>query len=258
MRIAPLREQIIALRPGSVGDQELQRNRRALQKQLERVRLELELQRSADNEAPRVQNDSFDQAAIRATLADLQRRLAEIERSPRMSPVDTDQERSERSDAIGALLDRCTKCHEYDVSGVRLAPVRVAEPVMPRAVFNHAPHVTQTECVTCHDPNPFKGEAAKAGKCKIGERPAESFNFGVSWSQCATDVNVPGVANCQMCHKPSQVRAGCETCHVYHPSSPAKRIAEGRASCECRLVGGTEGRYLRSSAIRVSRAFSAT
>jgi hypothetical protein len=162
---------VLALRPGSTGDRELQRTRRGLQKQLDRVRLELELQGSADNEAPRAQNDSVDQAAIQTTLADLQRQLAEIERSPRMSPVDTPEERESRKNDLDALLGRCLKCHEYDSSGVRLAQVRAAEPVMPRSIFNHAPHTTQTQCETCHDPTPSKVEAAKAGKCKPGERP---------------------------------------------------------------------------------------
>ena len=79
-----------------------------------------------------------------------------------------------------------------------MAPVRIAEPVMARSIFNHAPHVTDTTCESCH--------------------------AGVRTSKFATDVNVPGVAECQTCHKPSQVRATCATCHVYHPPS-AVRLA---------------------------------
>src|SRR5262249_36899292 len=152
----------------------------------------------------------------------LQVQLMQIERSPRMSTVDTPEERESLKGDLDALLSRCLKCHEYDPSGVRLAQVRAAEPVMPRSIFNHAPHITQTKCETCHDPSPpAPGQqataAARAGK-----------QFGVSWSNLATDVNVPGVANCQMCHKPSQAKSACETCHVYHPSSPAKLLAVTR------------------------------
>jgi hypothetical protein len=69
---------------------------------------------------------------------------------------------------------------------------------MPRSIFNHAPHTTQTACETCH------GMTAT--------------------SKLATDINSPGVANCTTCHAPSKTRAECETCHVYHPSSPAKLL----------------------------------
>jgi len=79
-----------------------------------------------------------------------------------------------------------------------MAPVRIAEPVMARSRFNHAPHVTETNCNTCH--------------------------ASTRTSKYATDVNVPGVATCQTCHKPSQVSAACATCHVYHPPS-ALRLA---------------------------------
>jgi cytochrome c7-like protein len=97
------------------------------------------------------------------------------------------------------LLSRCLKCHVYDPSGARMAPVRVAEPVMPRSIFNHAPHVQQASCETCH---------ASTAKSKL-----------------ATDVNVFGVEGCRTCHNPSQAKSDCETCHVYHPSSPAKLLA---------------------------------
>ena len=80
---------------------------------------------------------------------------------------------------------------------------------MARSVFDHKPHVQATKCETCHDPQPSTGTPTQAGKCKPEERRAEPEGrpFGVSWSQCATDMNSPGVANCQMCHKPSQVKS---------------------------------------------------
>jgi hypothetical protein len=230
VRIDPLRQRALTVRPGSIGDRELRRSRQAAQRQLDRVRLELELLSSPDEESPGVQNDAVDQATIKDTLRRLQTQLAELDAVPRMAPVDTPAERESAKGELNALLARCTKCHEYDSSGVRLAPVRAAEPVMARSVFDHAPHVQATKCETCHDPTPSNRTPTQAGKCKPEERRAETEArpFGVSWSQCATDMNSPGVANCQMCHKPSQVKSSCETCHVYHPSSPAKLLAVSR------------------------------
>jgi c(7)-type cytochrome triheme protein len=77
--------------------------------------------------------------------------------------------------------------------------VRIAEPVMPRSVFSHAPHTTQTTCETCHG--------------------------STSRSAFATDVNVPGAASCAACHAPSKTRAECQTCHLYHPRSMASLVA---------------------------------
>jgi hypothetical protein len=226
-RIAPLRQRVLALRPGTIGDRELQRSRRARQKQLDRVRLELELLNSqADYEAPRAQDDSVDPKTLTDLLARLRMQLGELERAGRMSAAQSPEDRESRRNELDALLSRCLKCHDYDPTGVRMAPVRAAEPVMPRSIFNHAPHVTQTQCETCHDPSPSKTPPTPP-KCDPGQR-ATDRPFGVSWSQCGIDVNVPGVANCQMCHKPSQARAECETCHVYHPASPARLLAVSR------------------------------
>jgi hypothetical protein len=140
----------------------------------------------------------MDPVTIERTLTELRAQLADLERAPRMSAAQSAEEREQRRNELDALLSRCLKCHEYDPSGVRLAPVRAAEPVMPRSIFNHAPHTTQTACETCH------------GSARL--------------SKFATDINVPGVANCTSCHSPSQARSDCETCHVYHPASPASLL----------------------------------
>lgn len=203
LRVAPLRQRVIALRPGSTGDKELTRSRRQRQKQLDRVLLEIELLRSpADYEPAPAQDARVDPVTVGQTLQQLRTQLADLERAPRMSAAQSPEEREQRRNELDALLSRCLKCHDYDPSGVRLAPVRAAEPVMPRSIFNHAPHTTQTACETCH------------GSTRT--------------SKLARDVNVPGVANCTTCHTPSQARSECETCHVYHPSSPARLLAVTR------------------------------
>jgi hypothetical protein len=199
LRVSPLRQRVLALRPGSLGDTDLSRTRRQLQRQLERVQLELELAaRPDEQEPPPTQDARVDPVAIERLLGELRAQLADLERAPRMTAAQSADEREQRRNELDALLSRCLKCHEYDPSGVRLASVRAAEPVMPRSIFNHAPHTTLKACETCH------------GSVRI--------------SKLATDINVPGVDNCTSCHAPSRARSDCETCHVYHPVSPASLL----------------------------------
>jgi hypothetical protein len=90
-----------------------------------------------------------------------------------------------------AVTAACAKCHTSVFTRAGLDRVRIDEPLMGFAVFNHAPHVTLPGgCESCHD-------SARA-------------------STLASDVNLPGVATCQQCHTPNQVRATCVTCHTYH------------------------------------------
>lgn len=198
-RVTMLRQRVLALSPGTSGDDATVRRRKQRQRQLDRLLIERELAASkGDADEPPGQDASIDRAELGRALTRARARLAEIERAPRMTAPATEDERLARANALEALLTPCLKCHELDASRARMAPVRIAEPVMARSIFNHAPHVTDTTCASCHG--------------------------GVRTSKFATDVNVPGVAECQTCHKPSQVRATCATCHVYHPPS-AVRLA---------------------------------
>ena len=86
-----------------------------------------------------------------------------------------------------------------DAASTRLMPVRVAQPVLRRSVFNHAPHTIQARCESCH--------------------------AGVRTSKAAADVNVPPIDSCRTCHNPSQVRDDCATCHRFHPSSVVHMMA---------------------------------
>ncbi len=198
-RVTALRQRVMALEPGTAGDEATVRRRRQRQRQLDRLTIERQLaQSSRDQDDPPAQDATIDRAELGRALASARARLAEIERAPRMNAPATEDERLDRANGLEALLAPCLKCHELDAGRGRMAPVRIAEPVMARSVFNHAPHVTETGCDTCHK--------------------------STRTSKYATDVNVPGVESCRACHNPSQVRASCSTCHVYHPPS-ALRLA---------------------------------
>jgi hypothetical protein len=203
VRAAALRQRVIAARPGAAGDAGLTRSRRQRQKQLDRVLVQLELMTSRDqNEPPPALDPGVDPQAIGAELSRLRTQLADLERAPRMMAPETAEDRDRRRAELDAVLSRCLKCHDYDPSGARIAAVRLAEPVMPRSIFNHAPHTTQTACETCHG--------------------------STTTSKLATDINVPGVDGCITCHSPTKAKSDCETCHVYHPSSPSKLLAVTR------------------------------
>lgn len=195
-RVSALRSRAMALQPGTAGDDDTRRRRRQRQRQLDRLLIERDLEASAgDRDDPPAQDATLDRAELDRTIAAARARLDEIERAPRMNAPSTEDERVERANGLESLLAPCLKCHELDASRSRMAPVRIAEPVMARSIFNHAPHVTDSTCESCH--------------------------ATVRTSKFATDVNVPGVAQCQTCHRSSQVKATCATCHVYHPPSAA-------------------------------------
>jgi hypothetical protein len=198
LRTAALRARILTLRPGDGGDGELRREQRRRQRLLERLRLERELLAGGErSEAPSA--GESDRPAIAALLTALQRRLADLESGGRVNAATTPEERERLSLEFSGLLAACDKCH--DLAGPQLAPVTIAQPVMPRSVFSHAPHITETSCDTCHRP--------------------------VRQSKLATDINVPGVAGCQTCHRRGAVRATCQTCHLYHPKSLAHLVVRG-------------------------------
>lgn len=102
-----------------------------------------------------------------------------------VSPAD----REPRLAAAGAMTLPCATCHIYN--GALMQPVRAAVPVLDRALFNHAPHLLQRTCEACH--------------------------AQVSESKRAEQVNLPGVAKCQECHRRGQSSDDCVECHLYHP-----------------------------------------
>jgi hypothetical protein len=196
-RAAPLRQRVLALRQGADGDADLRRRIRRRRKDLDRVHLEMELAAAGDSAPVGTAAPLRDRAAVQNELGILRTQLAALEGGSRPG-VALGEDRERQGFALESLFVPCLKCHE--LSGPKLAPVTVAEPVMTRALFDHAPHVIQAECAACH------GSAATSG--------------------LATDVNVPGVENCQSCHQPNEARADCATCHVYHPPSVAALLRE--------------------------------
>lgn len=199
-RSSALRQRLLGIRPGSTGDAELRRTRQQRRRQLDRLRLEAELRASPGEQEPvPTQDATLDRPRIEAAYQRVRTTLAQMDAAPAMEEAADEVEMSDRLDAFRSLLGTaCLKCHETDPSGARLARPRIAEPVMPRSIFNHAPHVTSAACESCHAP--------------------------VLKSTLATEVNVPGAAVCASCHAPAKTRDTCATCHIYHPPSPAALV----------------------------------
>ena len=197
VRAGPLRQRVLALRPGADGDADLNRRIRRRRRDLDRVRLEIELAAAGEPAPVGRAAPLRDRAAAQEEIEILRTQLAAIEGGSRPG-VALAEDRERQGFALESLLVPCLKCHE--LAGPKLARVTVAEPVMARALFDHAPHVIQVDCAACH--------------------------ATVETSGLATDVNVPGVENCQSCHRPSEVQADCATCHVYHPPSVAALLRE--------------------------------
>ena len=106
----------------------------------------------------------------------------------------------ERARTIGESLftgRACTTCHAVTPGRQAgdpwmIAPVRVAGIWYAKSQFTHARHTTM-QCAQCHD--------ARA-------------------SNTATDLLIPGIANCRQCHggeaASTKVPTTCVACHGYH------------------------------------------
>lgn len=161
--------------------------RKRAEKALARVRVQIELGPLRGMTAPRPtgRRELLNRLAnAKAALADFDNYAA----GP--TPELTEAEREARLTAAKAITAPCVKCHLY--RGPLMDPVRAAMPVLDHARFNHLPHVQQLQkCQACH---------------VMAEASAK-----------ASDVNLPGIANCQSCHRPGKSRADCAFCHKYHP-----------------------------------------
>ena len=160
--------------------------RSRIEKALARVRVQLELgplQMTAPR--PLDRTDLLNRLeGAKAALADFD--IAAGGATPALSEADTQT----RLAAAAALTSSCAKCHLY--TGPLMAEVKAAQPVLGHARFNHLPHVEQVRCEVCHN----------------------KMNSSIK----AEDVNIPGIANCQSCHKPGKSRDDCAFCHLYHPT----------------------------------------
>ena len=190
LRVEPLRQRVLALRSGTYGDAGLRDERARKAKQLARVKLDLELTASGPVATPSVvAGDSAEQVRRRIDAARAQ--LAALGAGGRPGVADTPSEIRKATSSLSNLLAPCLKCHV--MTGAKMVPVAAAGVVFQHARFNHKPHVEQAECLACHKT--------------------------VATSIKATDINEPNVASCTTCHRPSESRSDCATCHDYHPRS---------------------------------------
>ena len=91
----------------------------------------------------------------------------------------------------------CTTCHvitrdPVDTPSWTLEPVLVADRWMPKGLFPHIKHRTQS-CESCHE---------------------------ASTSEVSEDVLMPGIESCTTCHGPSdatsKLASQCVDCHNFH------------------------------------------
>jgi hypothetical protein len=194
-RVAVLRQRVVALQPGSFGDAGLREQRARTVKLRDRVKLEVELARRGD-QAPAAQAPARDAAQMMMLLARLRAQLAALQGGGRPGSADTPAEVRKATTTLNNMLAPCLKCHVMD--GARIAPVAADPKVFERSWFTHKPHIEHADCASCHK--------------------------SVETSTKSTEVNEPGVANCQSCHAPSKSRADCAACHFYHPPSLARLL----------------------------------
>jgi hypothetical protein len=194
-RAAVLRQRVLSLQPGSYGDAGLRDERARTVKLLDRIKVEIELANQGDSASASAASGR-DAAQLQTTLARLRRQLAALQSGGRPGTADTPADLRKATATLNNMLAPCLKCHVMD--GARIAPVAADPKVFERSFFTHKPHVEQAGCAACHK--------------------------SVETSTKATEVNEPGVANCQSCHQPSKARADCAACHFYHPPSLARLV----------------------------------
>jgi hypothetical protein len=191
-KVDALRQRVLAVHPGSMTADDTKRALKDRQRRLDHLLVERELDASPrDRIDTPAQDASRDGAHIEPLLATMRARLAALEKTIDMEPA-SDADVEARTGALESLLTACLKCHRLDETGSRMAPV-VSGPVMPHAQFNHAPHILNARCDTCH--------------------------LRALSSKTSSEALVPPIVSCQKCHKESQVAARCSTCHSYHPQS---------------------------------------
>jgi len=123
---------------------------------------------------------------------------------PAKTPQEWVMRRSHRAQRL--LSERtCAYCHGPafhldggSYSGPQFMPANIVTQWMPRARFDHAPHL-MVECASCHK--------------------------GAETSRETSDVLMPDVASCATCHAPSKgAAARCVECHGYHDWTKAQPV----------------------------------
>lgn len=158
--------------------------RRKAEHALARVRLQLQLgppRKAALRPRTRSQ--------IETELHQVQSDLANLETATGRSVLLSPLQREKRLAAVAAMTAPCALCHLS--TGTLMTPVRAGIPVLTHANYTHLPHIQQVGCPACHT--------------------------AIAESKKAENVNLPGIATCQSCHRPGRSRSDCAECHGYHP-----------------------------------------
>lgn len=153
-------------------------------------------------------------------------RLAEVEAQQlRLASIGDAQGRA-RAAVAGIFTGRglCTDCHVVTDTGsaditrrFAIAPVSLNDHYLPQGRFPHGKH--------------------KSYDGKTGDAACVACHSGITRSKAATDVNIPGVANCRECHgaparallaRTAKAGDSCDTCHGYHDGiAPAGAMPAG-------------------------------
>jgi hypothetical protein len=206
-RVAALRQRVLEAQPGLSDQLVRDRAKFFLSRQLDRARVDSELDALNIRISPPTQPPSIDRTRLKQRLDRLRQRLRAMEPIPTLAGTTLSADDTRR--AIASLLgknaadaeenagqkNRCTLCHELAPDGLQLAPMRAAGSMFLNATFTHDPHVSREgqECERCH--------------------------ASISRSTISRDLNIPGVEHCRACHAPGREAAAatsCESCHTYH------------------------------------------
>jgi len=191
-RIAELRAAVAALPDRAFGPTAMDRQQDRA-RLLERLETEIALRTDRSQAQTPGDKVSAERDAAARDLRIVSQRLQAIDADTLAVPA-SDLGRAKA--ALRGLVGICVSCHRLNTDETALLPTALNGPVMPRASYSHKPHRGQEGCETCHN--------------------------SVQSSKSATDTNVPGIATCQSCHKPSQAKSTCNECHLYHPRSSAE------------------------------------
>jgi len=199
-RADELHRQVTEWKPGSAGTADLARSLKERRDERARLLDEIDFRKAVKDGFALPVSRVSDRKRVEARADEARSQLtalSALDAIP-MTLLD-DAGRAARLETANALTAPCRKCHE--MTSAAFAPIDIEKPVFPGSFFDHKPHVKSRSCADCH---------AAGGK-------------GVLTSKSAQDVLVPDVASCRTCHKRSEVRADCATCHKFHPGDNRTR-----------------------------------
>jgi hypothetical protein len=107
------------------------------------------------------------------------------------------------NDLAMSLTEPCRECHT--VAEASILRVQKDQQILQRAQFNHRAHIVQRRCLECHTEIPIVAPAGSATTVK-------------SSKDRAAIQNIPGIANCRVCHNANETSNRCVTCHFFHPN----------------------------------------